>query len=224
MIEQPFSLLRPFAEHLDVRLCTKTDQVDTDVRLEELLKSNAIASLTQVHGARSVILRKTSLRNEEADGVATDATGLWLTIRSADCQTMLVFAPEQKVIGLLHVGWKGLLAGAIPAFFDTLREEWQIHPSETIVCNAPSLCLSCATFTDPLRELPGIDPRFFTGTQVDLRGIADDALNRLGIPEHQRERMSECTRCSKETFWSYRAEPEAIAGGMRNVLACRLQT
>lgn len=223
MIEQPFSLLQPFADRLDVRVFTKVDAIGSDDMLAAPLRSDAIVSLTQVHGGRSVLLREASLRREEADGVATDTAGLWLTIRSADCQTMLIFAPAQNVIGLLHIGWKGLLAHAIPHLFALLHQEWGIHPHETIVCSAPSLCLSCATFTDPLQELPGIDPRFFLGKQVDLRGIADDALRRLGVPEHQCERLDSCTRCSKETFWSYRAEPEAIAGGMRNVLTCRLR-
>jgi copper oxidase (laccase) domain-containing protein len=61
-----------------------------------------------------------SNRTEEADGMITDVPGLALNLRVADCQSFVIFSPKKNVLGLLHVGWRGLISGAIPEFFAVL--------------------------------------------------------------------------------------------------------
>lgn len=163
------------------------------------------------------------MRMIDADGSITDVPGLWLSIRAADCQQLIIYAPNRHVIGVIHAGWKGLKAGVIPSFFKKLKEEWGIDPSETFVAIGPSLCMKCAEFSDPLRELEGLDPQFFDGRHANLQGIADAQLETLGIPKSQRERHLDCTKCNNEMYWSYRGENRGkIIAGYCNVMACSL--
>lgn len=222
MIDSPFILFRPFEDRFNVRFFTKSDAIMDDDALRKALGSNETASLKQVHGSRTIIAREPMMRMEEADGIATDEAGLALSVRAADCQLFVVYEPVTNICGLLHAGWKGLIANAIPAFFSRLNTEWGIKPFETYVGAVPSLCQQCAEFTDPAKELPNIDPRFFHGRNADLRGIAESQLWSLGLPKNHFERMEGCTKCNSDLYWSYRGEREAIAQGYRNVLTCRL--
>lgn len=222
MHSHPFSLLRQFPG-LAIELYDKGDALDTKNDLPDRFKGRNLAIPRQTHGKRTVVARKPTLMTEEADGIATDVPGLTLAIRMADCQTFAVYAPNHRVVGLLHAGWRGLAAGAIPAFYKALRNEWGINPAETLVAAGPSLCRACSEFTDPASELPGIDPRFFEGRRIDLRGIADDQLDRLGVPQAQRERHPDCTKCNPNRYWSYRGpDREAVRKGWENLITCTL--
>jgi len=230
MIVHPFPLLSPFEHRLDVALFRKKeDGTVTDADVGEKLGSHAIASLHQVHGSRAVVTREGG-RRSEADALMTDSPLLALTIRTADCQSFLVYEPRAHVAGLIHAGWRGLLRGIIPSAFDLLWDEWGIRPEDTYVAAGPSLCRECSRFSNPKEELRGIDPRFFQGNLVDLRGIAEDQLWKLGVREERFERQPDCTACNGGTdappgrlYWTYRGgDRVAVAKGSSNLLACRL--
>lgn len=238
---QPFTILAPFADRLSLALIDKADGVRTDEDLRHIIlqghtsKKGAgflpasrdqcigLVSLKQMHGNRAVIVRTPSSRAEQADGLLTDQRGLTLTIRWADCQNFLVYAPENNVVGLMHVGWRGLNAGMIPSFFATLKTEWHVDAQDVLVAAGPSLCMRCADFSDPVHELPNIDARFKDDRHVDLRTAADDQLFRLGVRPDRFARHPDCTRCSPQQWWTYRGgDREAVTNGYTNVLACAL--
>ncbi len=222
MIRQPFTILAPFADRLTVSLFVKSDAIATD---EDILKTSAstLASAQQVHGNKTTIVRAPVTRTAGADGLATDTKNLTLSMRVADCQSFIVYEPKSNVVGLLHAGWKGLINKAIPEFFNTLHNEWNIDPADTFVGAGPSLCQTCAEFTDPVRELPGINPRFFNGRCADLRGYADQQLMDAGVERGRIERMEDCTKCKNNKYYSYRGgDRDAVIAGYENVLTCTL--
>lgn len=204
-------------------LLTKEDAPCSDDAIGLLLDAPGTVALRQVHGARMVIARSPSARTKEADGALTDAPNLCLTVRAADCQMLMIAVPKRGVIGVVHTGWKGLLCGAIPACLKKLETEWKITGEEVWIGSGPSLCTACAEFSDPLRELPGIDQKFFHGRHADLRAIAEAQLHAAGVPTHQIERHQDCTRCTPERYWTYRGgDREEVLRGQTNVLACAI--
>jgi hypothetical protein len=223
MIDQPFALFRPHADVLSISMLTKEDCVKTDSEAMTILKIRNAASIKQSHGNVTVVTRDAGLEQAVADGIATDRAGLTLFVRAADCQLFVAYDPVAKITGLLHAGWRGLVAGAIEEFVSTLSTVLSADPARLLVGAAPSLCTKCAEFTDPARELPSIDPRFFHGRNVNLQGIADAEFLRLGILPGHLERHPDCTRCRTEKYWSYRGEGEAVKEGYRNMLICSLR-
>jgi copper oxidase (laccase) domain-containing protein len=194
-----------------------------DTALAYAMGSKDYAALDQVHGNRIVRVEESIARNEKADGMITNCMNIVLQIRSADCQTFLAFAPTERVLGVLHVGWKGLLCDAIPAFFRSLEAWWGIPGQETVVCGGPSLCMECSEFQNPQEEFPGIPEEFFSGRLVDLRSIAEEQLFQCGVVAKNFERMEGCTCCDTHTYWSYRGgDREKVLKGKTNVLACML--
>ena len=51
----------------------------------------------------------------EADAVVTDRPGLAVAVLTADCAPVLLADPEAGVVGAVHAGWRGALAGVIEA-------------------------------------------------------------------------------------------------------------
>lgn len=189
----------------------------------DLLQDSRIASAEQIHGKESAIVREPIRRMKCVDGLMTDKEDLPLLVRVADCQSFVFFDPTVKAVGILHAGWRGLVAGAIPRFLEIWKHEWASDPHNIYVGAGPSLCQMCAEFTDPVRELPDSDPRFFDGRHADLRGIADAQLLKAGILRGHLERSNDCTQCRNDRYWSYRGgDRDAVKNGYENVLVCRV--
>lgn len=189
----------------------------------ENLQAKFMATARQVHGNRTVRAREPIEYAPDADGIVTDRAGLALSTRFADCQPFIIFAPDRGVLGVLHAGWRGLIAGAITRFYETLKAEWKIRPDETYVGIGPSLCRKCSTFSDPTTELPTLDRKFISDHQVDLQGAADHELYKLGVPSAHIERHPDCTCCQNQQYWTYRGgDREAVKEGACNAIGCVL--
>lgn len=223
MTDQPFTLFSPYADRFRVELLDRSGDAHDDALIAATLGCDNIASLRQVHGNQIIAVHEPTHREEQADGLITDTPNLTLTIRASDCQTFVAYDPELHVTGLLHAGWRGLVAKAIPAFIGALRTELGADPSRLLIAAGPSLCRQCAEFTDPVTELTGINPQFFQGRNADLRAVAEDQLFATGVKPEHFERHPDCTKCDNDRWLSYRGrDREAVAGGAGNVVACTL--
>jgi len=56
----------------------------------------------------------------KADAMVTRVPGLALAVSTADCTPILLAAPEARVIGAIHAGWRGALGGVIEACIDAM--------------------------------------------------------------------------------------------------------
>ncbi len=223
-MQHPFRLLTQYTDRLDIELFMKQDGVITDESAAQSLGCSDYAALDQVHGNRVINAMSPIHRTEKADGLITDQAGLTLMIRIADCQPLIIYAPQTKVVGLLHAGWKGLIAGAIPEFFKVFSAISNQQPNSCLVGIGPCLCTRCAEFTNPLSELSGIPPDLVSGRNADLRTWADRQLMECGVAANHIERMADCTRCKAEKYWTYRGgDRERVKNGRTNVLACALR-
>lgn len=210
--------LQEFPE-LRVGLFTKKDRCSSDEACAARLGLGRIAKLNQVHGNVIRVVGKPLSSPLDGDGLITTTPNLALSVRFADCQNFVVYAPRGHVLGVIHAGWRGLAKGVITAFYEKLWEEFKIHPKATFVGAGPSLCKECATFTNPLEELPEHLHPFITGNKVDLQAAAEAEFDALGMPKKHRERHAACTKCDP-AWHSFRRDrnPDArnylIAGMM----------
>jgi len=224
MLSHPFTLLDQFSDRLHIALFTKEDGDIDFAKAAADIGATDFATLNQIHGNRTIHVTRPFDRTEEADGMLTDRPGIALIVRAADCQMFAIVAPEQGVIGTLHVGWRGLVSGAIPNFFRKMQSLWDIKTSEVYVFAGPSLCADCAEFSHPSEELPTIDQKFIHGNHVDLRRAADEELFKSGIQKKNFQRHPDCTRCHPEKYWTWRGgDRDAVTKGHTNILACSLK-
>lgn len=202
-------------------LC-KEDQAQSDADITRITGKDQIASLWQVHGNVIACVDRPTSRQVKADALLTMTPGLTLTIRTADCQNILLFDPTNNALALVHAGWKGMRQKILTRALEEMQKQCGTHPQDLVVAAGPSLCTMCAEFTDPAHEVPELS-EFFSGRCIDLRAAADSELVSLGIPAANIERVQDCTRCQPETYWTYRGgDREKVIEGYGNVLAATL--
>jgi len=181
----------------------------------------------QVHGAR-VLRVKASDDQEEiartaADGLCTDAPGLALGIFVADCVPALVVDPRTGAVAAVHAGWRGTVAGVLPAAVRALADEFGARPGDLRVALGPAIGPCCfevgpevvaafeALFTDARAH--GVvrpSPRGAAGkANVDLKAANRLLLERAGVAAEAIDAGPECTHCDRARFFSFRRDGSA---------------
>jgi YfiH family protein len=154
----------------------------------------------QVHGAA---VRQANPRDagRPGDGIVTDVPGRPLLVFTADCCPVVLTRAGggAAAVGLLHVGWRGLLAGIVEAGVDALGGG----------CHAvvgPGIGPCCYEVGD---EVAGpFQARF--GRRVLRRGRLDlwaaiaQALRDAGVARVTRTDL--CTSCRPALFFSHRRD------------------
>jgi YfiH family protein len=166
----------------------------------------------QVHSAR-VLRAAPGSRGEPADGLWTDEPGLPILAMSADCLPVVVarVGTGEPAVAVLHVGWKGLLAGIVAAGAGALGD----RPLAAAI--GPGIGPCCYEVGEevaaPFRERFGDD--VVREGRLDLWTSAERALRAAGVEPV--ERFDRCTACEPETFFSHRRD--AGVTGRQGVIA-----
>jgi len=86
-------------------------------RVARHLGAAAIVGLTQVHGAAVEVVTAAwpAGAGPRADAMVTRQPGIALGIITADCAPVLLADPAARVIGAVHAGWRGAVAGVLEA-------------------------------------------------------------------------------------------------------------
>ena len=209
MISSPFRLFRQFPS-LKISLFGKECSGTTEDCAREL-GFDRVSKVHQIHGNVIHTVRGKTLDYEtKGDGMITDQKNHALSVRWADCQGFIVYAPKQNVLGGLHAGWRGMAEKAITALYTTMKQDFGIDPKETFVGITPSICVKCYRFENARNRLPVHLHQFINNDHLDLMGAADAELDALGVPQSQRERNPECTYCG-EHYWSWRRDKKEDA-------------
>ena len=80
-----------------------------------------IVSLTQVHGAEVQRVTAAGVTPETCgDALTADFPGPVLLIRTADCVPVLASSLDGRRVAALHAGWRGIVAGVVPAALEAL--------------------------------------------------------------------------------------------------------
>jgi YfiH family protein len=167
----------------------------------------------QVHGTR-VVRVDASLRGAGADdprGAIVGADALWtdrpdatLAVLSGDCVPILLASPRGRRIGVVHAGWRGLLAGVVEAAVRALGEA---GPLAAFVGPAIGPCCYAVgeDLADRAAERLGEDVVVRRGGAafLDLWTGSVRALVAAGV--HEVWPAALCTRCEPDRFYSHRA-------------------
>jgi len=164
----------------------------------------------QVHGAR--VQRVVELADEapalhkapaphEADGQATALSGVAPMVLTADC--LPVALAGDRVVAMLHAGWRGLALGVIAEGVAALRElgargalAAAIGPGAGACCYevGDEVHAAFAAYGDSVRR----------GRKLDINAIARRQLEQAGVREvHD---IALCTICSPRLFYSHRRD------------------
>ncbi len=80
------------------------------------------AGLSQVHGNTVHLVERPG--EWEGDGLLTSTSGLLLRVSVADCYPILLHDPVKGVVGALHAGWRGVVAGILPKALELMKAQF----------------------------------------------------------------------------------------------------
>ncbi|WP_157201053.1 polyphenol oxidase family protein [Massilia sp. Root351] len=167
----------------------------------------------QVHGTRSVRITAMQQAAGEADAFYTSASGIPVSVITADCVPLLMARRDGAMVAALHAGWRGLYAGIIGQFWHGLRERGE-RPSDWVAAIGPTICAACYEVSeelaqDFLRRYAALPSATILPSErhLDLRALAQHELERAGLGGF--EHVGGCTCCARGadgalTFRSYR--------------------
>lgn len=87
-----------------------------------------VMRLDQVHGA---VVRVAGVDpvGSEGDALISDDPSWLLAVSAADCLPVLVHDPKSGAVGAAHAGWRGAVAGVVPALVAALAERYGSDPA-----------------------------------------------------------------------------------------------
>lgn len=153
----------------------------------------------QVHGAEVV---RAGERGRPADAVWSDEPGEGLVVVTADCVPVALVRTDdpRPAVALAHVGWRGLLAGIVPAAVAALGG------GEVVAAVGPGIGPCCYEIGEdvarPVRTAFG--PDLVREGRLDLPGAIERALTAAGCARI--DRLDECTACHPERYFSHRRD------------------
>lgn len=151
----------------------------------------------------------------EVDGLITSSPHRGLAALSADCATVLLFAPKVKIIAALHAGWKGMSAGILPK---TIRELRNSGANEIQALIGPTICGECYSVSEKRyreveREVPAacfINDKNNFAIRVSS-GLADQLLE-------EKISFEDVSICSFEEPNAYSYRRDQKTGRMASVI------
>lgn len=140
------------------------------------------------------------------DALITSDPGVTLVVTAADCAPVFLVDPSRRAIGLVHAGWRGTVAGVIPAVIAAMRVAFGSDPGDIRAAVGPSLGPCCGEFSDPRRELPAWCAPFIRGRYVDLWAMVAAQLREAGLSGDHIATAQICTVCRRDMFFSHRGD------------------
>lgn len=181
------------------------------------VESAHVYFLSQVHGRDVVAVDGSEARREvlerQGDGVASATAGVACGVRSADCVPVLVADRRSGTVAALHAGWRGTVAGIVPAGVHRLRELAGAAP-EIVAAIGPHISLSAFEVSEEVaREIAAaspdphvVDASLGPRPHVDLRRVVRAQLRAAGVPDANIDDVIGCTVGDPEQFFSFRRD------------------
>ena len=193
-----------------------------------------LVSIRQVHGDRIVVFdgkleEIPELWNKDGDGLITHVPGFALSVFTADCLPILLFDPVQRVIGVVHAGWRGTSKKILQNAIGKMKEVFNCRGENIQAAMGPCIGPCCLEVDDPVKEAFGasglpwklISSRRREGRwSLNLYKANAYLLEVEGVRLENLKRLEYCTCCRRDIFYSYRGRGET-QGRQLNFIALK---
>ncbi|MGH9241073.1 MAG: peptidoglycan editing factor PgeF [Vicinamibacterales bacterium] len=199
-------------------------------RLAHAVGVEHVVTLTQVHGASAVVIRRGSsppAAPPEADILVSNDPAAAIAVRAADCVPILMADRVTGAVAAVHAGWRGTAARAAVSAVNAMQHEFGTHPRNVVAAIGPSIGPCCYQVGSDLVDAfaaagherylierwfstppPPRGSRERPQLRLDVGGANRDQLVLAGVPERQIYDARLCTAMHLEVLTSYRAEKE----------------
>jgi polyphenol oxidase len=181
------------------------------------VQSESLVAVSQVHGNTVLDVDEAfSLREvdrREADALLGMHSNCALCIRTADCVPLLVGCRASGAAAAVHAGWRGVVAGVVPAAIDRLFEKGA-RPESLVAAIGPHIGLAAFEVSGEVAmQLDGVAPlarmvdwKSGNRPHVRLAGLVLAQLLSKGVKPNQVDVLEECTFSNERDFFSFRRD------------------
>ncbi|MEU9773283.1 peptidoglycan editing factor PgeF [Streptomyces sp. NPDC047968] len=177
------------------------------------LDADRVVWMNQVHGRDVAVVDGPWAKGPvpAVDALVTARRGLALAVLTADCTPVLLVDPEAGVVGAVHAGRPGTVAGVVPATVAAMRS-LGAEPERIIARTGPAVCGRCYEVPEQMRSdvaeaepaawsetswgTPAVDVTAAVHAQLAALGVADLAASpvcTLESPDHYSYRRDRTT-------------------------------
>lgn len=164
----------------------------------------------QVHGGSVAIVERCEGVGPTVpgcDALLTRVPGLALTVRSADCLPIFFADPSRGVIGIAHVGWRGLAVSLPARVVSALHDAYHSQASELQVALGPAIRACCYEVGEEFTARFGSFVSDRGGRRTcDLIGATRAQLLSCGVRPDRIVDSGRCTACDTQQWFSLRRE------------------
>ncbi len=177
-----------------------------------------LAVCWQVHGADVRVVRDMNdacADEERCDGLISDAPGVLLGVKSADCVPVILGDRRTGACVSVHAGWRGTVTGIVLSAIERMRAEFGTDPSDVRAAIGPAALACCyevgAEVINAFRRNFSYADELFAPTRdghalIDLHEANRQQLIEAGVEATRIHILSLCTMCQTGLFFSYRRE------------------
>jgi hypothetical protein len=147
----------------------------------------------------------------DADALVSNEPGVVILMRFADCTPVLLYDATHRAIALAHAGWRGMVAGVVPATIQAMAQAFGTHPSDLWAGVGPAICMHHypvgEEVIDAVREVMPTSASVMEQRDgqwhLDLPGAVAVQLREMGVGYLDLSEM--CTACHTDEWYSHRA-------------------
>ncbi len=188
-----------------------------------------VAWVRQVHGNQTAVLRTSELTQQpdillrqfsgqtEADVIVSNAAGVLLAMRVADCVPILLATLDGTMVAAIHAGWRGAAANAAAQAILELGK-LGAKPEHIVAAIGPAIGPEAFEVGHEVAAefvRAGLSAAVKTGARgkphIDLPQAIESQLRRAGLKEIDTCRL--CTYANTQWFFSHRRD-NGITGRM----------
>lgn len=169
--------------------------------------------LNQVHGDKVHVIDEKNISQyqfssasqalkNEGDAIITNQKGLLIGVNTADCAPILLCAPNERLIAVVHAGWKGALGSIIENTVETMKS---LGGKSIVASIGP--CIQRRSFVIKKDVANQIDKRYLLTFDnkilFDMSLLILEKLMRLGVKSVSKIGIDTFV---DENFFSYRRQ------------------
>ena len=179
------------------------------------VRPGRVVTARQVHGDHVAVAgaAEGGTTLPATDALITREPGTALLLRFADCLPLLLCDLQHSAIGLVHAGWRGVVAGVVPRAVTALQQNFGCHPSDLWAGLGPCIRVCCyevgSELAEPVRQAFGVCDDLLLEQaggkwRFDLPAAVRRQLLAAGVQRIEDSGL--CTSCRTDEFYSHRAE------------------
>jgi YfiH family protein len=178
-------------------------------------EKRTLVHMKQIHSDIAVIADEYGFENPPTcDALITNKQNTPLMVMVADCSAVLFYDDTQKVIAVAHAGRAGAFKNIVKIVIEKMNEEFGSNPKDVLVSIGASIGVCCYEVGSEIYDeakalhleyaMQKRDASFY----LDVNKILKNQLLSCGVDEQNIEIFDECTSCSTDKYFSYRAEKQ----------------